>query len=184
MNEIVNTPWGKATDEQRVARGVRKVDTATHGGLRMDLVRWASLPVEVRETFHNGQWAEEDVEEWIVRGLLQLPIDWAHDTKEHALEMCAKFPRYAPARPYLLYSNPSHQTIYIDSGSKLVYCCPKGMGVPSPGCGILMPMDIMRRMPSDHLAEPDIYRAMIYVPNFTDLATALAVASVGGGQYD
>ena len=64
------SPWGRVQSVKVIADGVVVVDTASHGGFKLDKVRNASMPRPLR---NKGGWYEEDCE-WakVVLGLPQL----------------------------------------------------------------------------------------------------------------
>lgn len=55
----MRTPWGKAQTVTTVAPGIVVVDTAGHGGVKLDRKRNAKIPMAAR--LHGG-WYEEDCE--------------------------------------------------------------------------------------------------------------------------
>ena len=94
----ITTPWGPPQDVEELAEGVLRVSTAGHGGLKLSLGRWASLPRTVRDAMLHQTFAEEDCEEPIVRTLLGIGDD---RDREMAVRVAERFERYAPALPYL-----------------------------------------------------------------------------------
>ena len=61
---ILETPWGRTQHAEKIAEGVYRVSTASHGGLRLLETAQAQLPAGVRQMFLNGpEWVEEDCEE-------------------------------------------------------------------------------------------------------------------------
>ena len=94
----MHTPWGWSQDVEELAEGVLRVSTAGHGGLKLSLGRWASLPRAVRDAMLNPTFVEEDCEEPIVRTLLGIG---SNRDREVALDIAGRFERYAPALPYL-----------------------------------------------------------------------------------
>ena len=76
-----------------------RIETASHGGLKLSRERWDSLPALVQETLLNPTFAEEDCEEAIVQTLLGTGDE---RDRECALKVAKFFDRYAPALPYLL----------------------------------------------------------------------------------
>ena len=84
----IHTPWGWSQDVEELAEGVLRVSTAGHGGLKLSLGRWASLPRAVRDAMFNATFAEEDCEEPIVRTLLG--IGGKRD-REMALDIAGRF---------------------------------------------------------------------------------------------
>ena len=68
----MHTPWGPPQDIEELAKGVLRVSTASHGGLKLSRERWAEIPAEVRRTMFTPTFAEEDCEEPIVSTLLGL----------------------------------------------------------------------------------------------------------------
>ena len=95
---VTYTPWGWTRDIEELAEGVWRVSTPSHGGLKLSLERWDSLPAELRDAMYTQTFAEEDCEEPIVRTLLGLGDD---NEREMALKVAGYFDRYAPALPYL-----------------------------------------------------------------------------------
>lgn len=55
----MQTPWGPTQQIDRIADGVLRVYTASHGGFRLDEARNAAMPEALRN--YDG-WYEEDVE--------------------------------------------------------------------------------------------------------------------------
>ena len=94
----MHTPWGPPQDVEELAEGVWRVSTASHGGLKLGLDRWAAIPAAVRDAMLNPTFAEEDCEEPIIRTMLGLG---GHRNREIALSVTVYFQRYAPALPYL-----------------------------------------------------------------------------------
>ena len=94
----MHTPWGYPQDIEELAKGIWRVSTAGHGGLKLSRERWEELPDLVRDSFLTPTYAEEDCEEPIARTLLG--IGDARD-REFALKVAGYFARYAPALPYL-----------------------------------------------------------------------------------
>ena len=112
----IHTPWGWSQDVEELAEGVLRISTAGHGGLKLSLGRWASLPRAVRDAMFNATFAEEDCEEPIVRTLLG--IGGKRD-REMALDIAGRFERYAPALPYLRDHAPGlHQPCWREEGSR------------------------------------------------------------------
>ena len=93
---VTYTPWGWTRDIEELAEGVWRVSTPSHGGLKLSLERWDSLPAELRDAMYTQTFAEEDCEEPIVRTLLGLGDD---REREMALKVAGYFDRYAPALP-------------------------------------------------------------------------------------
>ena len=94
----IYTPWGSPQDVEELAEGVLRVATAGHGGLVLSRKRWNSLPVEVRASFFNATYAEEDFEEPIALALLGIGTE-SH--RERAIRIAEHDLRYAPALPHL-----------------------------------------------------------------------------------
>ena len=92
------TPWGHPQDIEELADGVLRVATAGHGGLVLSWERWNSLPAEVRASFFNATYAEEDFEEPIALTLLGIGSE---GQRERAIRIAEHDERYAPALPYL-----------------------------------------------------------------------------------
>lgn len=59
----MRTPWGPSQTEETIVPGVIVVDTAGHGGVKLDRVRNAKVPKSCRT---RGGWYEEDCEVSIV----------------------------------------------------------------------------------------------------------------------
>ena len=92
------TPWGPPQDIEELAEGVLRVTTAGHGGLVLSWERWKTLPTEVRASFYNSTYAEEDFEEPIALALLGIE---GEGHLERAIRIAEHDVRYAPALPYL-----------------------------------------------------------------------------------
>jgi len=45
---VTYTPWGWTRDIEELAKGVWRVATPSHGGLKLSRERWESLPAEVQ----------------------------------------------------------------------------------------------------------------------------------------
>ena len=95
---LTYTPWGWTQDIEELAKGVWRVSTPSHGGLKLSRERWNELPAVVRDTMLTQTFAEEDCEEPIVRTLLGLGDD---RTRELALTVAGYFDRYTPALSHL-----------------------------------------------------------------------------------
>ena len=95
---MIRTPWGWTQDVEELAEGIRRVSTPSHGGLKLSRERWQELPDLVRDSFLTPTFAEEDCEEPIARTLLG--IGDGRDG-QLAISTAIRFPRYAPALPYL-----------------------------------------------------------------------------------
>ena len=95
---LTYTPWGWTDDVAEIARGVWRVSTPSHGGLKLSRERWTQLPGAVRDTMITPAFAEEDCEEPIVRLLLGIGDD---RDREMALTVSGYFDRYAPALPFI-----------------------------------------------------------------------------------
>ena len=104
MTGSMNTPWGRTTDIEKLDEGVWLVTTPGHGGLKLDGKRWEELPGPVRDSFITPTFAEEDCEEPIARVLPGLA-----DERERGIAagIAQRFPRYAPALPYLMEAGES-----------------------------------------------------------------------------
>lgn len=68
----MNTPWGKAQTQKRLAPGITEVTTASHGGIHLHPTRNASVHEAWRDK--NG-WYEEDLEANIV--IVTFPLVFA-----------------------------------------------------------------------------------------------------------
>lgn len=64
----MRTPWGTAQNVFHLAEGVIEVETASHGGIKLDRKRNARMPEAFRR---SGGWYEEDCEYALV--LVSLP---------------------------------------------------------------------------------------------------------------
>ena len=94
----IHTPWGWSQEIQELDKGIWRVYTASHGGLKLTRERWDELPDVVRDSFITPTFAEEDCEEPIAMTLLGLGN--GRDL-ELAVRVAGCFDRYAPALPYL-----------------------------------------------------------------------------------
>ena len=94
---VTYTPWGWTRDIEKLGKGVWRVATPSHGGLKLSRERWDELPVEVRDAMLTPTFAEEDCEEPIVRTLLGLGDD---RDREMALTAAGYFDRYLPSLPF------------------------------------------------------------------------------------
>jgi hypothetical protein len=56
----IMTPWGAAQTVRIIAPGITEVTTASHGGIYLSPMRYATMPDEYRKTFAGGRWYEED----------------------------------------------------------------------------------------------------------------------------
>ena len=92
------SPWGTPDYVKQLAPGVLLVQTPSHGGLRIYKRQWEQIPEEVRATFYDAQWAEEDCETVIALTLLGIGTDADRD---QAILIASRYDRYAPALPYL-----------------------------------------------------------------------------------
>ena len=97
--KLMHTPWGPPQDVEALAEGVLRIETASHGGLKLDRERWRSLPAAVQASLMTPTFAEQDCEEVIVGTLLGIGDE---RDREAALKVATFFDRYAPALPYLL----------------------------------------------------------------------------------
>ena len=98
MTDTTYTPWGWTKDVEKLAEGVWRVTTPSHGGLKLSRERWDFLPATLRDVMFTKTFAEEDCEEPIVRTLLGIGND---RDREMALKVASYFDRYAPAILYL-----------------------------------------------------------------------------------
>ena len=96
--DLICTPWGWTRDVEKLAEGIWRVSTPSHGGLKLSRERWQELPGLVRDSFLTPNFAEEDCEEPIARTLLG--IGDGRD-RELAVNTASYFPRYTPALPHL-----------------------------------------------------------------------------------
>ena len=65
MIDMVLTPWGVAQTMERVAEGITRYDTSSHGGYRLTPERVAAMPADIRaiKPYAADGWYEED-EDW------------------------------------------------------------------------------------------------------------------------
>ena len=103
MTTATYTPWGWTHDVAKLAEGILRVKTPSHGGLKLSRGRWDELPTAVRDTMLNPTFAEEDCEEPIVRLLLGVGDD---RDREMALMVANYFDRYLPALPFIRHYRP------------------------------------------------------------------------------
>ena len=94
----IHTPWGWSQEIQELEKGIWRVYTASHGGLKLSRERWDELPDLVRDSFITPTFAEEDCEEPIAMTLLGLGN--SRDL-ELAVKVAGCFDRYALALPHL-----------------------------------------------------------------------------------
>jgi hypothetical protein len=59
----MRTPWGPSQSVEQIAPGIKRVDTASHGGYKLDASANAKVPDYMRE---DDGWYEEDVDWSIV----------------------------------------------------------------------------------------------------------------------
>ena len=97
MMEGMSTPWGPAQEISELAHGIWSVRTARHGGLCLSEERWQSLPEDVRATFYEAGWAEEDCEEVIVLALFGMGDEY----RDSAIKVAQTFETYRPALEHL-----------------------------------------------------------------------------------
>ena len=103
---LMPTPWGKPIESNEINDEIVHFATESHGGLLLANSLQESLPREVTNTFINGrQWAEEDIEAWIVFALTGVVPD--HITGglteicDHAYMSVRTHERYAPCIPFV-----------------------------------------------------------------------------------
>src|SRR3990172_6042981 len=58
----VQTPWGVADASEKIAPGIMRYDTPSHGGYHLSQARRAQMPEPYKSwpTFAGGNWYEED----------------------------------------------------------------------------------------------------------------------------
>jgi len=78
-----HTPWGAAQHVRELVPGIWNVDTAGHGGIKLDRERHAQLPAECRR---EGGWFEEDCD-------ICIPLAFFFDEIRVATEAGASFTR-------------------------------------------------------------------------------------------
>ncbi len=126
----IHTPWGWSQETQELDNGIWRVFTASHGGLKMSRERWEELPDLVRDSFITPTFAEEDCEEPIAMTLLNLgngPLPGAGHPGS------GRFPRYAPALPYLRAAAPGPHYHVIAYGGRLRNGPVRAVRHPHPG---------------------------------------------------
>ena len=94
----IHTTWGWSQETQELDKGIWRVYTASHGGLKLTRERWDELPDVVRDSFITPTFAEEDCEEPIAMTLLGLGNG---QDLELAVRVAGCFAKYAPALSYL-----------------------------------------------------------------------------------
>lgn len=77
----MRTPWGKSQSVRQVGEGIVRVDTAGHGGYKLDRKRNALVPEYMRA---EGGWYEED-EAWCIVALV-FPAFFPADAVESAFK--------------------------------------------------------------------------------------------------
>ena len=66
MNTPKYSPWGKVQHSETIAKGICRVTTSSHGGLKLSPARGAQVPKNARKA---GDWYEEDAE-WSIVALV------------------------------------------------------------------------------------------------------------------
>jgi len=68
----MHTPWGSSQTQRTIARGLVRVDTASHGGYRVDAARWGEIErmFPAFLSFAGAGWLEEDCD-WAMA-----PLTW------------------------------------------------------------------------------------------------------------
>lgn len=59
VHEVGRSPWGAIQECSELAPGIWSVSTASHGGIKLDRNRQASMPADMKRP---GGWYEEDCE--------------------------------------------------------------------------------------------------------------------------
>ena len=79
---LTTSPWGEIQQVTQIAAGIWRVDTASHGGLKLSDQRLAAMPPAWRNTaYSRNGWFEEDCD-W---GLVALAFPDAFKTEHVAL---------------------------------------------------------------------------------------------------
>ena len=87
MNVPTNSPWGRVQYHQQIADGIVCVQTASHGGLKLNAKRNNQIPKDAR---NQSEWYEEDCE-WAIVALV-FPDEF--DVPYESIVTCAK--EYSP----------------------------------------------------------------------------------------
>ena len=114
---VTHTPWGWTQDIIQSGKGVWRVTTPSHGGLKLSRERWEELPAEVRQTMLTPTFAEEDCEEPIVKTLLGIGGD---RDREMALTVAGYFDRYGAALAFIRNCPPGnhHHAVSCRNGHR------------------------------------------------------------------
>ncbi len=70
MQEGSQSPWGKVQHVKELAHGAYQVDTAGHGGVKLDAARNRKVPSEARMP---GGWYEEDCK-WAIAAFVHQDV--------------------------------------------------------------------------------------------------------------
>lgn len=109
-NTSLNTPWGYADSQRRVADGITFASTPSHGGYHLNPARHAELLARFPRftTWAGGPWYEED-SDWAVVAIT-FPEAFPADAVERAITCArysAKYSRESLANPRLQPKNPA-----------------------------------------------------------------------------
>ena len=78
---MANTPWGISDSSERIAPGIMRYDTPSHGGFHLSAKRQAEMPEALRV---EGGWYEEDCDWALV--ILGFPQFFSKEDSEAAKE--------------------------------------------------------------------------------------------------
>lgn len=94
----MQSPWGEVSQYgiKQVVPGVTAVQTAGHGGLHFSRAAWAALPPDVKRTFMNRGWAEQDCEEKIAIAVLGIGGENREQYLDSARKIAEDYETYAP----------------------------------------------------------------------------------------
>ena len=124
-----SSPWGRPDETEELAPGIWRVDTASHGGLRLSRQRRAAMPAYLRD-LGEGNWFEEDCA-WSIVALV-FPEAFSEKTGLAAHQTCRdwypdEWERYTgdfltPEQSYRLRERKH----YAESADKWVAICAFG----------------------------------------------------------
>ena len=95
--EITESPWGSVQDRWTLAEGITRVETASHGGIKLSAARLAEMPEDERTV--DG-WYEEDAEAtYVLRHFVeQGVIAWGASDAEQLRKACGAMGPFANVR--------------------------------------------------------------------------------------
>jgi hypothetical protein len=103
------TPWGKADHVRDIGRGIKRVDTPSHGGYFVPEKECAKMHHSARVTCAGPCWYEEDA--WCLVAL-SFPDLFPPDAAEMARETCRNWMRPEQCAAFGL--EPSERNIYLE----------------------------------------------------------------------